>query len=177
MRRLPNAGPGLAIILLAGCSDVATAPFDSPFAMGAGQAAHVSQVAAQPGLPLRGTCELALQPAEFLSPGVVRQIDEGTCLIAHLGESTMFSDKIINFVTATQTADITFTAANGDLLHASGSGTSAMTEPGYVAFRAELTITGGTGRFRDASGAIMSEGVADLANSTSHLTMTGTIWY
>jgi hypothetical protein len=178
MRRLPSAGPGLALILLAGCSSPPTAPIDSPFGTQAGgPAVQVSQVPAAPALPLRGTCNLAFEPGEFVSPGVIRQIDEGTCRISHLGRSTMVSDKLINVMTATQTAEVTITSASGDMLHASGSGTNTMAAPGHVAFRVELTIEGGTGRFSGASGVIVSEGTANLNNATAQLTMTGTISY
>jgi hypothetical protein len=63
------------------------------------------------------------------------------------------------------------------MLYASGSGTNSMTAPGQVAFRVELAFTGGTGRFSDVTGKVVSEGVADLANAQAHLTMAGTIQY
>jgi len=52
-----------------------------------------------------------------------------------------------------------------------------MIAPGRVAFRVELTFTGGTGRFVGASGEAVSEGEADLANASSTLTMTGWLEY
>jgi hypothetical protein len=180
MPRLSIAGPGLAMIFLAGCSaELPTAQHEAVFSK---QADHPTAVPAShqdapPALPIRGACELAFQPAEFVSPGVIRQIDEGTCRISHLGRSTMVSDKLINLAAGTQTADVALTAANGDMLYASGKGTNTMTAPGQVAFRVELTITGGTGRFSGATGMLVSEGVADLASAQAKLSMAGTISY
>jgi hypothetical protein len=180
MRRVHFAGAALAMILPAACtSQLPTVQDDSAFAT---QLAHqagmqASHHAATPARPIRGTCELAIQPAEPVSPGVIRQLDVGTCQISHLGRSMMVSDKIINLGAGTQSADVALTAANGDVLHASGNGTNTMVAPGKFAFRVELTITGGTGRFSDASGMIVSEGVAELATARAQVTMTGTIRY
>jgi hypothetical protein len=180
MRRFPFAAAVLAVILPAGCtSQLPTLPDDSAFAS---PAAHqtgmqASHHAAPPALPIRGRCEMAIQPAEPVSPGVIKQLDVGTCHISHLGRSTMVSDKIINLGAGTQNADVAITAANGDMLHASGSGTNTMVAPGKITFRVELAITGGTGRFSDASGMIVSEGEADLATARAQLTMAGTIRY
>jgi acyl-coenzyme A thioesterase PaaI-like protein len=179
MRRFHFAGAALAMILPAACtSQLPTVPDESALVSPAAeqivmQASHQ----ASPARPIRGTCELAIQPAEPVSPGVIRQRDVGTCQISHLGRSTMVSDKIINLGAGTQSADVALTAANGDMLHASGSGTNTMVAPGKFAFRVELTITGGTGRFSDASGMIVSEGVAELATTRAQVTMAGIIRY
>jgi hypothetical protein len=180
MRRILNPRPGLALLLLAGCS--AGLPTIPDAGESGAETSHpvelpASQNGAQPAVPVRGSCELAIQPPEPVGPGVIRQLDVGTCRISHLGMSTMVSDKLINLAQGTQTADVIFTAANGDMLYASGNGTNSMTAPGQVSFRVELTFTGGTGRFSDATGMMVSVGVADLANAQAHLTMAGTIEY
>jgi hypothetical protein len=180
MRRLLNPHAGLAMLLLAGCSaDLPTIRTDGAFGTQPGHPVELqaSHPGAGPALPIRGSCELAIQPAEPVSPGVIRLIDVGTCRMSHLGLSTMVSDKLINLAEGTQTAEVIWTAANGDMLYASGSGTNSMTAPGQAAFRIELTFTGGTGRFSDATGMVVSEGVADLANAQAHLTVAGTIRY
>jgi hypothetical protein len=180
MRRVLNPRPVLAMLVLAGCSaELPTTPDDSAFrgqsSYQAGlQATHYD---ARPAVPIRGTCEAAIQPAAPVSPGVIRQLDLGTCRLSHLGVSELVSDKLINLAAGTQTAEVIFTAANGDMLYASGSGTNSMTAPGQVAFRVELTITGGTGRFSGATGTVVGEGTADLANAQSKLAMAGTIRY
>jgi acyl-coenzyme A thioesterase PaaI-like protein len=180
MRRFHFAGAALAMILSAACtSELPTVPDESALVSPAAEhiVMQASHHAAPPARPIRGTCELDIQPAEPVSPGVIRQLDVGTCQISHLGRSTMVSDKVIALMAGTQNADVALTAANGDMLHASGSGTNTMVAPGKFAFRVELTITGGTGRFSDASGMIVSEGVAELATATAQVTMAGTIRY
>jgi hypothetical protein len=178
MRRFLDPRPVLALLLLAGCSSqLPTIANDG--ASGAQSSSpeelQASQHEARPEVPIRGTCETEIQPAEPVSPGVIRQLDVGTCRLSHLGVSSLVSDKLINLAEGTQTAAVVFTAANGDLLHARGSGTNSMTAPGQVAFRVELTFAGGTGRFTDATGLVVSEGVADLAKGQAHLTMAGAL--
>jgi hypothetical protein len=180
MRRVLTPHAGLAMILLAGCTaDLPTVQNDAALGGRSGHRVELpaSQHDARPEVPILGECETEIQPAEVVGPGLIRLIDVGTCRISHLGLSTMFSDKIINLAAGTQTAQITLTAASGDLLHASGSGTNSTVVPGQAAFRVELTITGGTGRFSDATGMIVSEGVAYLAEARAQLSMAGTIRY
>lgn len=120
---------------------------------------------------LSGRCETAfrLHPTQP-APPVVRQIDEGTCQLTHLGRSSFYSVKDINFATGTQvTTEATFTAANGDLLRAAGSGTSAPSGPGQVSFTATLAFVGGTGRFENATGEAHVVGQADLVSRTASL--------
>jgi hypothetical protein len=179
MRRTVSTALVLAVILVAGCdAELPPAPDGAAFHAQAGQAGlQANHQDARPAVPIRGTCELAIQPAQPVGPGLIRQLDVGTCRISHLGRSMLVSDKIINLVGGTQTTDVAITAANSDMLYGNGGGTNAMVAPGLVAFRAELTITGGTGRFTGATGMIVLEGTADLANAQSRLTMAGTISY
>ena len=129
------------------------------------------------GVPFSARCELAIQPPTPVGPGVIRQLDTGECIVSHLGRTTFVSDKVINVVAGTQTIQATFTAANGDVLRASGAGTSGMVSPGVVAFVATISFDGGTGRFADASGSATIRGQANLAAGTSAAEMTGTIQY
>jgi hypothetical protein len=71
------------------------------------------------------------------------------------------------------TTDVVITAANGDILYGNGAGTNTMIAPGRIAFRTEVTFTGGTGRFTGASGEAVLEGEADLPSATATLEMTG----
>jgi hypothetical protein len=130
--------------------------------------------------PLTGRCETTfmLHPTQP-PPPVVRQIDEGTCRLAHLGRATFYSDKEINFATGIQvTTEASFTAATGDILYAVGSGTSAVNKPGEVDFWATLTFVGGTGRFTNASGHANVQGTAFLATHSAKLEIVeGSIYY
>ncbi len=118
--------------------------------------------------PMSGTCETTFVPPPLPLPPTFRQVDEGTCQLAHLGRATLYSDKTITFATGTQvTHALRLTAANGDELHATGEGRNAPAGPGQVAFTATMTITGGTGRFADATGELRIAGTATLATRSS----------
>jgi hypothetical protein len=132
---------------------------------------------AQPDRPITGECKMQIQPPTVVSPGVIRQIDSGECQVSHLGRTTLVSDKVINLAAGTQTTNITLTAANGDELRASGTGTSGMVAPGVVRFTANTTVTGGTGRFADASGSWTINGHAYLTEARSEMGLQGVISY
>jgi hypothetical protein len=128
--------------------------------------------------PLSGDCETAFPAPPLPLPAVLRQVDVGTCHLAHLGRAAFFSVKEINFAAGTQTiTESTLTAANGDVLRAVGSGTNVPSGPGRVRFAATMTFTGGTGRFANATGQARVEGAADLVMRTATLTMDGWIAY
>jgi len=132
---------------------------------------------AQAERPLTGRCETVLAPTQVLAPGVIRQVDSGTCRLSHLGRAEFFSDKVIQVVAGTQTTQATFTAANGDVLRATGSGTNVPSGPGHVRFTATLTFVGGTGRFAHATGQAFVEGESDLVARTATLTLEGRLAY
>jgi len=127
--------------------------------------------------PLTGKCEAVMAQPIFVSRGVIRQIDSGTCQNAHLGRTAFYSDKLINVIAGTQTTQASFTAANGDSLYAVGSGTNVPSGPGLVAFTTELTFVGGTGRFERAEGEASVVGQANLIARVSTLTLEGFIAY
>jgi hypothetical protein len=156
--------PVLLVIALAGCS--ADAATDAPSLNYAMQAN-----------PFTGSCELVSQPPQPISPGVVRQVNVGDCIVSHLGKSTYISENVINFATGTQTFQGSYIAANGDLLYFNGNGTNQLVAPGQVAFEAEVTFQGGTGRFADATGSATVAGAADVISRTSQFATSGTIAY
>jgi hypothetical protein len=95
-------------------------------------------------------------------------VDTGTCQLAHLGRTAIHLVQDIDVVNGTQTSvELTFTAANGDVLRASNVGTHVQTGPTTSSFRSTLTITGGTGRFTNAAGQWHLQGTVDLATSTA----------
>ncbi|MDF1504787.1 hypothetical protein [Roseisolibacter sp. H3M3-2] len=124
--------------------------------------------AAAPERPMRGDCETTFPRLQGPPVGTIRQVDVGTCRLTHLGRAALYSSKVIDFAAGTQaTDDFRLTAADGDQLFGAGSGTSAPAGPGRIAFRATMTLTGGTGRFAGARGALRIEGVADVATASS----------
>lgn len=164
------AAPVLVLLALAACNgDGATAASATP--------PTLARSVAAPVRPLAGECETVLAPTEFVRPGVVRQVDTGVCRLSHLGRTTFYSDKLIDLVAGTQTTRATFTAANGDVLRATGSGTNAITGPGRAVYTATLVLAGGSGRFAAATGEARVNGKADLVARTSALTLEGELAY
>jgi hypothetical protein len=127
--------------------------------------------------PFSARCDLTIQPPQPIGPGLVRQLDVGECIVSHLGKSSFVSDKIINFAAGTQTIQAAFTAANGDVLRATGTGVSTMVAPGRFAFSATITFFGGTGRFVNASGEAKASGEADVINGVSSMVAEGLLTY
>lgn len=139
---------------------------------------HAAQLSAvEQNRPFRAECNMRIQPPTVVSPGVIAQIDSGDCQALHLGASALVSDKVINVVAGTQTTQVTFTAANGDVLRGTGAGTSSMVAPGIVNFTADVTFTGGTGRFANATGRATIRGQANLVEARSAMKMEGFILY
>jgi hypothetical protein len=174
--RIHNAGCLVlvaALVLGTGCAE-------QPTGSGMGDPAFQVMAAHALGVerPISGRCETTFNPPTYPLPPVHTQTDVGTCKLAHLGLAEFRSVKEIDFFAGTQTTtDASFTAANGDVLRAIGSGTSSPAGPGQTAFSATLTFIGGTGRFADASGEVHVTGVATHATTSAVLEMTGWVSY
>jgi hypothetical protein len=81
---------------------------------------------------------------------------EGPVIVSHLGKGTFSHSFTVTFTSPTTvviTGTETFTAANGDQVFTAFAGTGTLTGNTGVA-TGVLTITGGTGRFQDASGTL-----------------------
>jgi hypothetical protein len=130
------------------------------------EASQYSQHAHHAERPVSGNCETTFDPATFLRPpAVFSQTDTGSCRMTHLGLTDFFSLKEIDFAAGTQkTTEAYFTAANGDILYATGEGFSSPGQPGTIHFNSVLTFSGGTGRFSSATGSVHVEGTADVIN-------------
>lgn len=127
--------------------------------------------------PFKGSCATTFNPAPFPLPPIHRQTDVGTCQLTLLGRTAFYGVQDINFAAGTQSGTRTLTAANGDALYIAHVGTSAPAAPGQVAFTAQLTITGGTGRFAGATGSAQATGLATLATTSASITIDGAISY
>ena len=115
---------------------------------------------------------------------------DGTALISHLGRST-YRDSFTVRPTGPNTLAITgvatFTAANGDQLYATLAASGTLTglavgDTGHIT--GAFTITGGTGRFANASGALTAKFDARVASLVGPIlvnhntyTLTGRISY
>ena len=126
---------------------------------------------------LTGSCTLTFNAAPLPPPPIHHQIDTGICQLTHLGRTKFYGEQDINFMAGTQSGWRTLTAANGDELYLTHTGTSMLSGPGLVSFVAQMTIVGGTGRFAGATGGGQGTGLATLATRTTSLTIDATIDY
>jgi hypothetical protein len=123
--------------------------------------------------------EDAKAPVFTVPPGL-DQVIAGTCQISHLGRSSMSMLQHVDLPSGAATATVTFTAANGDALTVTQSTSSSDIGPGLKRFTGTAVITGGSGRFANASGQLDVEGtLAFDQNGIGHAVSTyiGSIAY
>jgi hypothetical protein len=114
----------------------------------------------------------------FTSPSTATLSGRGAAI--HLGEVT--DDGIVTIVGpancqggfSVQNADV-LTAANGDQLRIAITQQSCPIAPGVYQGAGSWTVTGGTGRFVDASGAGTFTGIGDFNTDTTTCTLSGSI--
>ena len=161
------------VLVLAGCADDGfTGPGEDGSPTVASQDAAIETSDPR---PLIGRCETEFEGIPV--PGVPHIIT-GTCQLAHLGRTTLFLNQVISFATGTIVSqELTFTAANGDILRAEESGTFAPNGPTAVTFNGTFTFVGGTGRFADATGTASFSGGAEFVTSTGFFTLDGQIGF
>ncbi len=128
------------------------------------------------GVPFKGEYTTV---AQFLQGPAVQRIT-GTGHATHLGESMFVANATVNFSTPPPFAiagTAVFTAANGDQFYTRFTGTSTPTGPGTLRGVINHTITGGTGRFEDATGSLTGIALVNAANPTNSVTYEGSINY
>jgi len=127
--------------------------------------------------PISGSCQTSFAPPTFPPPPVIRQVDVGSCSLSHLGKAVLYSVEDIDVVAGTQrSVEFTLTAANGDILRVTTSGTNAPNATG-VEFVATMRFVGGTGRFANATGEAQVTGAASFITNTAGFTVSGWIEY
>jgi hypothetical protein len=101
----------------------------------------------------------------------------GSGYASQLGKFTVSYTVQVNLLTNEGTGGVAeFVAANGDKLFAQGTGqATATTTPGVFNIIESYTITGGTGRFDDASGSITLDRVVDITTGATSGTLSGNI--
>ena len=169
----------IALPILAACSEhLPTATRVSVITHPSAKAA----LAASPVRPFGGTCETdiaILPPVPSDPPNVLRIHIESLCQLKHLGRSTAITEQIVVFTgptTAIASNSTTYTAANGDQLFATWTGTSTSVGAD-ITFSGPETYTGGTGRFVAASGSATIAGTASFLTNTGQFTSVGTLSY
>jgi hypothetical protein len=130
-----------------------------------------SAVAAE--TPFKGTVS-AVETGTVVFP--TRFLDrEGTGTATYLGRYTVHVTMVINLPTLSSTGAATFTAANGDTLLATVAGQATRTGPTTLSIVEVYTITGGTGRFADATGSFTLESTLEQTTGVSSGTFSGAI--
>ena len=131
----------------------------------------VSAVAAE--TPFKGTVN-AVETGQIVFP--TRFLDrQGTGSATYLGRYTEHVTMVINLPTLSSTGAATFTAANGDTLLATVAGQATRTSPTTLSIVEVYTITGGAGRFADATGAFTLKSTLDQTTGVSTGTLSGVI--
>jgi hypothetical protein len=131
----------------------------------------VNAVAAE--TPFRGTVS-AVDTATTVFP--TRFVDrQGTGTATYLGRYTEHVTEVVNLLTSSSTGTATFTAANGDTLLATVAGHATRTSPTTLSIVEVYTITGGTGRFADATGSFTLNSTLDQTTGASSGTLSGAI--
>ena len=138
-------------------------------------AALAGPVAAGGHVPFKG--ELAgTATVTPLNPPVVAVRIEATGTATHLGRFTLVAPHTVNQATLTAVGTYLITAANGDTITADLAGTATMVSPpNVIAISETATVTGGTGRFADASGSIQVTRIFDRATGVTTGTLDGWI--
>jgi len=165
-----------AIPLLAACSEnTPTLPGSSTLT----GLTSTTSLGASPERPFGGRCDTEITispPISGDAPDVLRLHIEYVCQLAHLGRTTAVAEQIVSLTGPNASNTTIYTAANGDQLFVTWTGTGTANGPNNT-FSGPETITGGTGRFAGASGSTWVSGTASFATMTGQFTSVGTISY
>jgi hypothetical protein len=140
--------------------------------------ALASRVKNEKTLPFKGsysTSSEILQPAPFLKTRIT-----GTGNSTHLGNGTFVAISTVNFTTQPPFplgGTATFTGANGDEFYTTFTGTASPTWTGYLDIINVHTITGGTGRFQNATGGFTGYTIAFPGHTEAYIDYKGTFIY
>lgn len=102
-------------------------------------------------------------------------VRDGGGTATHLGKYTEHITMQINLPTRHSMGAATFTAANGDTLTATVEGQATPASPGVLSIVEVYSITGGTGRFADATGSFTLHSTVNQATGVSSGTFSGAI--
>lgn len=130
--------------------------------------------AAERELLLKGSLQ-AMETHQVAFPTMLVEAT-GSGNATQLGLYTIRFQAEVNIPTLASSTSAMLTAANGDNLFAEGWGQGTLTTtPSIVSIVETYTITGGTGRFVDATGSFIVERLADRATGISSGTINGNI--
>lgn len=105
------------------------------------------------------------------------------CQLQHLGRTTAVADQILLFTgpnTVNASNTTVYTAANGDKLYSTWTGTGVTGADGGVVFSGTEMYSGGTGRFAGSAGSSFISGTGSFAGAppfAGQFTLNGTLAY
>ena len=127
-------------------------------------------------VPFKGSCVTTSTGAP-IGPGKLHILVNGECQFTHLGKTEFFADQIADIAGGTLAGNNVFTAANGDQLYSTNSGPLAPPVSGVLTVGGNVTFTGGTGRFTNASGQGQFSGLVNVAAQTGANSWEGAIQF
>jgi hypothetical protein len=136
--------------------------------------AALTQAASGTNLPFHGS----LDGVETVvpHPPTIDVQSTGGGEATHLGRFTATFHALVTLPAGTAVGEFTFVAANGDRLFATFTGQSAPTNvAGVVSIHEIATITGGTGRFENATGSFTIDRLLNQVTHISSGSFSGTI--
>jgi hypothetical protein len=123
--------------------------------------------------PFKGTVDA--DETVMPSPPTASLTRDGAGTATYLGSYTEHIVMTINLPTLSSTGAAIFTAANGDTLTATVAGQATRTGPTTLSIVEVYTVTGGTGRFADATGTFTLNSTVDQTTGVSSGTFSGAI--
>ncbi len=125
-------------------------------------------------VPFRGRLEGVHVVTPLVFP-LVNIVVDASGNATQLGGFTLEVPHVVNVVAMSATGSYNFVAANGDELFADFTGQGTLVGPGLVSVVETATITGGTGRFENATGSFTAERLVNQAALTSSGSFDGTV--
>jgi hypothetical protein len=146
---------GIALIV-GGCQSTGVTPAGPSIIRSDVASDHSATSSSTQTVPFKGhEAFVSSTPISFAFPfNTTRTAAEGEA--THVGHYTLTGVTVINVVSASATATLTLTAANGDQLFVSMTG-HALQPFSLKETTANFTITGGTGRFEGATGSWVTD--------------------
>jgi hypothetical protein len=136
--------------------------------------AALTQAASGANLPFHGSLDGAETAVPH--PPTIDVQSTGGGEATHLGRFTATFHALVTLPAGTAVGEFTFVAANGARLFATFTGQSAPTSVADVVSIQEIaTITGGTGRFEDATGSFTIDRLLNQVTHISSGSFSGTI--
>ena len=168
---------GLIAIVLAGCSEsiIQTDPVNLQSELTLKAKGDATMV------PWKATFELASTMIKMGPPITYMEIN-GEGKVSHMGLTDLFIDQQWTRMEAEPgfsigQGEITFTAANGDMLYASYSGSANHNLDPYPPIEASGVFNGGTGRFMNAEGEFLWHGKYNMLIKSGTVIAEGKIKY